>query len=99
MFKGINDMILDSLFGDVGKTVVRSDCYFHSEWHDMGATIQQCTLAQMGACPCKGCEKFLDRDEARGVVMKYWLEKNKQKGISHYDNGGNTGEYADMPTV
>lgn len=79
MGKRRNDMILDMLFADMAKTQSRQNCYWYTEWHDMGATVPQCSLEEMGKCPCKNCDNYLDASEARGVVMKYFLEKKGKK--------------------
>lgn len=74
-----SDALMMRLSRDVAKIGHRYDCYFYTEWHDMGATVPQCTLAPMGACPCQRCKNFLDKDEAHGVVMKYYHEKKNKK--------------------
>ena len=45
------------------------DCYWYSEWKDMGSTIPQCAKAPMGSCPCiEGCACYISRDDVRKLV-------------------------------
>lgn len=76
-----SDALMMRLSCDVAKIGHRHDCYWYTEWHDMGATIPQCSIAPMGSCPCRGCDGFLNKDEAHDVVMKYYIEKKNRKGV------------------
>ena len=54
----------------------REECYNYQEIQDMGAHIPTCRLEHMlGECPCKGCTKFVSKDEIRKVVNQYLNEK------------------------
>lgn len=72
-----SDKLMERMNQDIARIARRRDCYWYGEWQDMGATVPQCSLAKMGECPCKGCENFLDKDEAHGVVMRYFVDKKK----------------------
>ena len=52
----------------------KRECYFYSEFCDMGALIPCCDLCgDLGVCPCveEECDKFLDKADAHKIVMKY----------------------------
>ena len=59
------------------KSNIRTDCiHYHCE-HDMGASIDCCTLKGLGNCPCtKDCPDYVDKAE----VYRLGLEVLKQKG-------------------
>ena len=54
----------------------KEDCYWFSEWHDMGATISQCAKAPIGVCPCNdGCKFYISRDNVQKMVEEYQSDK------------------------
>lgn len=57
---------------------IRTDCiHYHCE-HDMGASIDCCTLKGLGNCPCtKDCSDYVDKAE----VYRLGLEALKQPKI------------------
>lgn len=59
------------------KSNIRTDCiHYHCE-HDMGASIDCCTLKGLGNCPCTNdCSDYVDKAE----VYRLGLEVLKQKG-------------------
>lgn len=68
---GFSNMRLDERLCDM-QPMYRNDCYWYSEWHDMGATVPQCGKAPMGVCPCiDGCMEFISRDDVRKMVAEY----------------------------
>lgn len=62
------------------KSNIRTDCiHYHCE-HDMGASIDCCTLRGLGDCPCtKDCSDYVDKAE----VYRLGLEALKQPKIIH----------------
>ena len=60
------------------KSNIRTDCiHYHCE-HDMGASIDCCTLKGLGNCPCtKDCPDYADKAE----VYRLGLEALKQPKI------------------
>lgn len=59
------------------KSNIRTDCiHYHCE-HDMGASIDCCTLKGLGNCPCtKDCPDYVDKAE----VYRLGLEALKHCG-------------------
>ncbi len=54
----------------------KEDCYNYQEIQDMGAHIPTCKLEHiLGKCPCKGCDKFVSKEEIRSVVNVYLKNK------------------------
>lgn len=52
----------------------KEDCYYHSEFHDMGATIHCCSLNKgIGNCPCENCLQYLSKEAARSII-NLWSE-------------------------
>lgn len=48
--------------------IYKTDCYWYSEWQDMGATVQQCGKRSMGTCPCDECTMYISKDFVRKLV-------------------------------
>ena len=63
------------------KSNIRTDCiHYHCE-HDMGASIDCCTLKGLGNCPCtKDCPDYVDKAEVYrlGLEMSKHLEQKMQ---------------------
>ena len=58
----------------------KRDCYFYSEYADMGAHIPCCGNNEgLGNCPCEECTDFLSKNDADKVVREY--VKNKTKSV------------------
>jgi hypothetical protein len=57
------------------KSNIRTDCiHYHCE-HDMGASIDCCTLKGLGNCPCSNdCNEYVNKNE----VYKVGLESLKK---------------------
>lgn len=54
----------------------KKDCYNYQEIQDMGAHIPTCKLEhELGMCPCKGCAKFVSKEEIRSIVNEYLRTK------------------------
>lgn len=50
----------------------KEDCYFYEEDNDMGARIPFCTYhGGYGECPCKGCDKYISKANARKIIMEH----------------------------
>ena len=62
------------------KSNIRSDCIYYYCEHDMGASIDCCTLRGLGDCPCtKDCPDYADKAE----VYRLGLKALKQPEIIH----------------
>lgn len=54
----------------------KEDCYNYQEIQDMSAYIPTCKLEhELGACPCKSCDKFVSKEEIRNAVNEYLRKK------------------------
>jgi len=52
--------------------MLKENCYFYTEYQDMGARIPCCTrYTQLGKCPCDNCDHFLDNVDVRKIIKKY----------------------------
>ena len=50
----------------------KRDCYFYSEYADMGAHIPCCDNHKgLGNCPCEECTDFLSKNDADKAVREY----------------------------
>lgn len=63
----------------------KTDCFYYTEVHDMGACISQCKrYRQLGKCPCDGCTEYFSKSDAHKVVINYLkrrkLNNEKQPG-------------------
>lgn len=58
---------------------IRRDCYWYHCEHQMGASIDCCTLANgLGDCPCsRDCKTYISKEEATTMVLDY-IEKRKE---------------------
>ena len=68
---------------------IRRDCYFYHCEHQMGASIDCCTLMTgLGVCPCsEDCKTYISTYEAYKIIEKYVLEGDhvKESGLSFKD--------------
>lgn len=54
----------------------REDCYNYQEIQDMSAYIPTCRLErELGMCPCKGCNKFVSKEEIKNIINEYLQNK------------------------
>lgn len=51
----------------------KEKCFFFESVQDMGAHIPTCSYYSegLGHCPCKDCDKFIDKSEAAAIVRDF----------------------------
>lgn len=58
----------------------KTDCFYYTEVHDMGACISQCKrYRQLGKCPCDNCTDYISNKEVRLVIQDYVRNKKLKK--------------------
>ena len=61
---------------------IREDCFWHSSFKDMSATIHQCELAEPWICPCvQDCKWFVRTIYVKAHIYNLQLkcrEKSKE---------------------
>lgn len=60
----------------------KTDCYFYTEDHDMGATIPWCTSKKAICEPhqCNGCQDFISKAEVNDIVSHIVEERRADNG-------------------
>ena len=60
--------------------MTRKDCiYYHCE-HDMGASIDCCTLKGLGNCPCSNdCNDYANKDEIYSLGLEVFKKRKEAK--------------------
>lgn len=54
---------------------IREDCFWHYSFKDMGATINQCELAEPWTCPCApDCEWYVSKDKVKAHIYNLQLK-------------------------
>ncbi len=57
---------------------IRTDCFWYRPWHDMGARIDQCEVADTAECPCKeDCKWYISKYKADDLVytiLQIWVD-------------------------
>lgn len=49
--------------------MIRRDCFWYRPWKDMGATFDQCNLAETAECPCtENCINFITKEEVDELI-------------------------------
>jgi len=64
------------------KSNIRTDCiHYHCE-HDMGASIDCCTLRGLGDCPCSNnCNDYANKDEIYLLGLEVFKKRKEAKNI------------------
>ena len=67
-----------------GKSNIRTDCiHYHCE-HDMGASIDCCTLRGLGDCPCSNnCNDYANKDEIYLLGLEVFKKQKEAKIKEH----------------
>ena len=54
---------------------IREDCFWHYSFKDMGATINQCELAEPWTCPCaQDCKWYVSKDKVKAHIYNLQLK-------------------------
>ena len=59
----------------------KTDCFYYTEVHDMGACISQCTrYRQLGKCPCDNCTDYTIKalEKARWIPVSERMPEDGQ---------------------
>lgn len=64
------------------KSNIRTDCiHYHCE-HDMGASIDCCTLRGLGNCPCSNdCNDYANKNEIYLLGLEVFKKRKEAKNI------------------
>ncbi len=58
----------------LGDNMIRRDCFWYRPWKDMGATFDQCNLAETAECPCtENCINFITKKEVDELIRAIQL--------------------------
>lgn len=59
----------------------KTDCFYYTEVHDMGACISQCKkYRQLGKCPCDNCVDYISNKEVHLAIQDYVRNKKRLSG-------------------
>lgn len=75
------DMQIQQVCGCGSRDKTRRDCHWYHCEHDMGASINCCTLREkLDDCPCTDdCKDYLSNAEADKAVMEYFKRKKQEE--------------------
>lgn len=60
--------------------MIKRDCYFHSEWHDMGAIIENCKYSKdleddkawsLKDADCDNCPYYITKTKTDEIIRDY----------------------------
>ena len=58
--------------------IIRKDCFWYRPWRDMGATFDQCEVADITECPCKeDCKWHISKhkvDDLVYTILQIWVD-------------------------